>query len=108
MDLRRGHFLVKMYAKTKELGPIGRACAGHAPLDPPMLCNTMYNSNVIPRAVSLYLISCQHNKLPLNRKYSTSYKINVYQTGLAVLSKLINFDITFSQIFNEKHTFSNK
>ena len=23
--------LVKMYAKTKELGPIGRACAGHAP-----------------------------------------------------------------------------
>ena len=37
MDLQRGHFLVKMYAKTKELGPIGGACAGHAPLDPPML-----------------------------------------------------------------------
>ena len=30
MDLRRGHFLVKMYAKTKELGPIG----GHAPGTP--------------------------------------------------------------------------
>ena len=23
MDLQHGHFLVKMYAKTKELGPIG-------------------------------------------------------------------------------------
>ena len=23
MDLRRGHFLVKMYVKMKELGPIG-------------------------------------------------------------------------------------
>ena len=37
VDLRRGHFSVKMYMKTKELGPIG----GHAPgtpppLDPPM------------------------------------------------------------------------
>ena len=31
MELRRGHVLVKMYAKTKELGPIGGACAGHAP-----------------------------------------------------------------------------
>ena len=29
VDLRRGHFLVKMYVKTKELGPIGS-------LDPPM------------------------------------------------------------------------
>ena len=25
-----------MYAKTKELGPVGGACAGHAPLDPPI------------------------------------------------------------------------
>ena len=37
VDLQHGHFLVKMYAKTKELGPIG----GHAPstprLDPPMV-----------------------------------------------------------------------
>ena len=32
VDLQRGHFLVKMYVKTKELGPIGGACAGHAPL----------------------------------------------------------------------------
>ena len=33
MDLRREHFLVKMYAKTKELGPMGGggACARHAP-----------------------------------------------------------------------------
>ena len=27
VDLRRGHFLVKMYVKTKELGPVGGACA---------------------------------------------------------------------------------
>ena len=31
VDLRRWHFTVKMYVKTKELGPIGGACAGHAP-----------------------------------------------------------------------------
>ena len=31
VDLRHGHFSVKMYAKMKELGPIGGACAGHAP-----------------------------------------------------------------------------
>ena len=31
VDLRRGHFSVKMYVKMKELGPIGGACAGHAP-----------------------------------------------------------------------------
>ena len=35
VDLRCGHFLVKMYAKMKELGPIGGACAGHAP---PQIC----------------------------------------------------------------------
>ena len=33
VDLRRGHILVKMYAKMKELGPMGggAACTGHAP-----------------------------------------------------------------------------
>ena len=37
VDLQRGHFLVKIYEKTKELGPVvGGACAGHAPLDRPM------------------------------------------------------------------------
>ena len=41
MDLRHGHFLVKMYVKMKELGPIGGACAGHAPLDPPMTMITL-------------------------------------------------------------------
>ena len=25
-------FLMKMYAKTKDLGPLRRVCAGHAPL----------------------------------------------------------------------------
>ena len=36
VDLRRGHFLVKMYAKMKELGPIGGVCRTRPPLDPPM------------------------------------------------------------------------
>ena len=42
MDLRHGHFLVKMYVKTKELGPIGGVCTGHAPLDPPMRMDFMH------------------------------------------------------------------
>ena len=38
VDLRHGHFLVKMYAKMKELGPIGEGVrpARPPPLDPPM------------------------------------------------------------------------
>ena len=34
--LQRGHFSVKMYAKTKKLGPVGGAMHQHAPLDLPM------------------------------------------------------------------------
>ena len=34
--LQRGHFSVKMYAKTKELGPVGGRVPTR-PLDPPML-----------------------------------------------------------------------
>ena len=37
MDLRCGHFSVKMYAKMKELGPIGGRAPGTPPLDPPMV-----------------------------------------------------------------------
>ena len=32
MDLQCGHFLVKMYAKMKELGPIGGRAPGTSPL----------------------------------------------------------------------------
>ena len=35
-NLRRGHFLAKMYAKTKELYPVGGA-GRRRPLDPPMI-----------------------------------------------------------------------
>ena len=31
MDLRHRHFLVKMYAKTKELGPMGGVCRARPP-----------------------------------------------------------------------------
>ena len=34
--LQRGHFSVKMYAKTKELGPVGGRVPAR-PLDPPMI-----------------------------------------------------------------------
>ena len=35
VGLRRGYFLVKMYVKTKELGPVGGRALGTAP-DLPM------------------------------------------------------------------------
>ena len=35
-NLRRVHFLVKTYVKTKEMDPVGGARTGSAPLDPPM------------------------------------------------------------------------
>ena len=40
VDLRHGRFLVKMYVKTKELGPVGGGRAPGTPpppLDPPMV-----------------------------------------------------------------------
>ena len=53
MDLQRGHFLVKMYAKMKELGPIG----GRAPDTPPRSAN---DSNVLVLTISrtmLYILT---------------------------------------------------
>ena len=35
-DLRRGYFLAKTYAKTKELDPVGGGGRQRRPLDPPM------------------------------------------------------------------------
>ena len=42
MDLRHRHFSSKMYAKTKELGPVGRGVRRARPLDPPMECSDIY------------------------------------------------------------------
>ena len=42
VDLRRGHFSVKMYAKMKELGPMGGVRRAR-PLDPPMLSDDATN-----------------------------------------------------------------
>ena len=36
VDSRGGYVLKILYVKTKELGPLGGARAGRAPLDPPM------------------------------------------------------------------------
>ena len=50
VDLQRGHFLVKMYAKMKELGPIGGRAPGMPPLDLPMpifeSCTMTTTSNI--------------------------------------------------------------
>ena len=46
VDLRRGHVLVKMYVKMKELGPIGGRAPGTPPLDPPMLLDFSHGSIV--------------------------------------------------------------
>ena len=35
--LQRGHFSVKMFAKTKGLGPVGGRRAPARPLDPPVI-----------------------------------------------------------------------
>ena len=35
--LQHGHFSVKMYAKTKELGPVGGHVSAHTPPDLPMV-----------------------------------------------------------------------
>ena len=37
MDSRGGYFSKILYVEMKESGPVGGACAGHAPLDPPMI-----------------------------------------------------------------------
>ena len=37
VDLQHRCFLAKMYAKMKELGPIGGDVPGMPPLDPPMI-----------------------------------------------------------------------
>ena len=39
-------FLKILYVKTKESGPLGGACAGHASLDPPMLLKEQFNKTV--------------------------------------------------------------
>ena len=59
VDLRRGRFSPKMYAKTKELGAVGGACAGHAPLDPPMLMVTISDSGC--ESLRLPLRCCQYD-----------------------------------------------
>ena len=45
VDLQRGHFLVKMYAKTKELGPIG---GGVRRARPPRSANALLSEKHLP------------------------------------------------------------
>ena len=43
VDLRRRHFLAKMYAKMKELGLVGGGGGGRAPDTPPRSANDEYS-----------------------------------------------------------------
>ena len=47
------HFLAKMYAKSKEIDPVGGARAGGAPLDPPMTGNFVCYDNTNNRIIKL-------------------------------------------------------
>ena len=49
VDLRCGHFSVKMYAKTKELDPIG----GRAPGTPPKIRQWLGNSTQAPHGAEI-------------------------------------------------------
>ena len=62
-NLRHVHFLAKMYAKTKEMDPVGGGGAPAAPpLDPPMKTvpkenlnnNCKFNNNSVPRNLAHY------------------------------------------------------
>ena len=59
--LQRGHFLVKMYTKTKELGPVGGACAGHAP--PRSAYGVCYTKDTSSDSLMMYLCLCLHLRL---------------------------------------------
>ena len=73
MDLRHGLFLVKMYAKMKELGPIGgRAPGTPPPLDPPMVTSIRFvkiklflqnslHSNPDQQVLLRYSVLCSDN-----------------------------------------------
>ena len=45
--LKRGHFSVKMYGKTKELGPVGGRAPAF-PLDPPVSSITILEGEFVP------------------------------------------------------------
>ena len=70
IDLRRGHFLLKMYAKTKELGSIG-GNAGHTPLDPPMyyyILTTRTTSMLSTNGHNLKLLMCRASSTDKGQK----------------------------------------
>ena len=46
MDSQGGYILEILYVKMKESGPLGGACAGHAPLNLPMLVKVMLQKPV--------------------------------------------------------------
>ena len=60
-DLRCVHFLAKMYAKMKEMDPVGGG-GGRAPAAPPGSANELYQAKTIPIHVKNEDISVQTAK----------------------------------------------
>ena len=58
MDLQRGHFSVKMYAKMKELGPIGGVRQERPALDPPMIRVSKKKTRIFTEVRLLEDFSC--------------------------------------------------
>ena len=54
VDFQGGYISKILYVKTKELGPLGGACAGCTPLDPPMGMLFKYISINISQLKDLY------------------------------------------------------
>ena len=68
VDLRGGYVTKILYVKTKESGPVGGgACAGHAPLNPPMALISINITYTIKRSEDL-----DTKSIPFWRKRSLS------------------------------------
>ena len=59
VGLQREHFSVKMYAKTKELGPVGGRAPARSPLDPPMrgITHSIIQHNLLCNFINLMFIT---------------------------------------------------
>ena len=101
MDLQCGHFLAKMYAKMKELGPIG----GHAPstpLDPPMHLG-LYNKFILvtrKQVLELYVTAIERKTLYSVRVPHTAFPnaIRIQQLQLNTTTKENNTPTTRSML----------
>ena len=86
MDLRRGHFLTKMYAKMKELGPVGEGMCPARP--PPRSANDMSVNSTQSRLCALDIIvqDAVCDSVPI----TCQIQINLDKLGILVPCPLCN------------------